>query len=1044
VVPGAGAGATLAVVSPSATGAATEPASDPTRAFRERARLEADRYGPDPWIFVRELLQNSRDAGATSVQLVVESDGEIERVTCVDDGDGMSFEHARRYLFSLYASSKEGAKNQAGRFGVGFWSVLRFDPSSIVIRSYPRGGAPWGLRLAGSLANAAHAEPAPSPGTVVMLERPRGDGRLEHRVFDAVWQSGRYLHHRDDLDRPVTITVNGRVANAQFALGAPSTSFRKRDLRGVVGLGPSPRVELFCRGLRVRAAASLEDLVAPAGRHTSRMRVLFPELPGGLAPQALLESESLELLLSRSDARDNRALQKLVRLAQRELERLVERQLAHARPRAWFVRIFDAIRGALGRSVLVRSLVGATIGGALALGVSHLLWGLPWESAPAPAEVVAVPGTTPTELAVGGAPSVSRTYRDLGARYRGPKVDVLTPASAEPIALVYEPADLRLYLTALAFSELTTDGSPIHEAEPTSVGAYTGTFCGEGCVHISLPFESGGEPARIPLPTGHRIVEDSVTIDRRALTLQVAFDGMPLVAADAPLRGVLRYRTAPAPDPGHRHATPQPVALPADFARLATRLRALPIDERIALSIAHVRRAVRYDHSEEVAAEHAEAAGRGGGFITRTLEIGAGDCDVQNALLTALLQAADVRAKMAVGFIGNRGRTMPWLHAWVEYLGEDGTWRVADASDRIASDPTAFVVASDPTAFVVASAEGGSRIADDGGADDGGVANDPVGDDDGGAAGVATSSAEPAATGGAPEPDVAPAVAVAPVPATPTPPVVAPAAPAATTSESGFVARVAAFDHRFPWLLRAIPALLLAFAAWLVFGGRMRRATTLDDSADLSRLLQGVLQQPGAFGHVSALFHRPLVPLSDGRAISLHRARELAATGRLYRTRTRAALAARAIRSGAAVLDDCTPEGATVADALGAVDVDRWSAMLERSTTDRTLAAVNAALRERGEDWCIRVAPEVAGGMAVLDLAPLGARLPGVPATRLVLFDANDAVLVRAVELARQSPRAAVLLALDHVAGRLGIAEDRRGHLLAGAARSAVLETFGR
>ena len=64
------------------------PASDPTRAFRERARLEADRYGPDPWIFVRELLQNSRDAGAHRVRFVVEQDGAIERVTCFDDGDG--------------------------------------------------------------------------------------------------------------------------------------------------------------------------------------------------------------------------------------------------------------------------------------------------------------------------------------------------------------------------------------------------------------------------------------------------------------------------------------------------------------------------------------------------------------------------------------------------------------------------------------------------------------------------------------------------------------------------------------------------------------------------------------------------------------------------------------------------------------------------------------------------------------------------------------------------------------------------------------------
>ena len=117
-------------------------AAERSRAFRERARLEADRYGPDPWIFVRELLQNSRDAGANGVAFTVgetpRPEGTVEWVACYDDGEGMTFEHARRYLFALYASSKEDRKNQAGKFGVGFWSILRFDPQTIIIRSRPR------------------------------------------------------------------------------------------------------------------------------------------------------------------------------------------------------------------------------------------------------------------------------------------------------------------------------------------------------------------------------------------------------------------------------------------------------------------------------------------------------------------------------------------------------------------------------------------------------------------------------------------------------------------------------------------------------------------------------------------------------------------------------------------------------------------------------------------------------------------------------------------------------------------------------------------
>jgi hypothetical protein len=96
--------------------------------------------------------------------------------------------------------------------------------------------------------------------------------------------------------------------NARFELPAPSSAFRRGSVRGVVGLGTAARVELFSRGLRVRAAASLADFTAGGGRHTGRSRVQFAELPGRLAPQALLESDALELLLSRSDARENKAL----------------------------------------------------------------------------------------------------------------------------------------------------------------------------------------------------------------------------------------------------------------------------------------------------------------------------------------------------------------------------------------------------------------------------------------------------------------------------------------------------------------------------------------------------------------------------------------------------------------------------------------------------------------------------------------------------------------------------------------------------------------
>ena len=60
---------------------------------------------------------------------------------------------------------------------------------------------------------------------------------------------------------------------------------------------------------------------------------------------------------------------------------------------------------------------------------------------------------------------------------------------------------------------------------------------------------------------------------------------------------------------------------------------------------------------------------------------------MQNGLLTALLHAADVPARLAVGYLGDQGSVLPWVHAWVEYLDGRGEWMVADASEAAAAGP---------------------------------------------------------------------------------------------------------------------------------------------------------------------------------------------------------------------------------------------------------------------------------------------------------------------------------------------------------------------
>jgi len=997
-----------------------------SQAFRERAMLEADRYGPDPWIFVRELLQNSRDAGATGVDFTIGSDATHEWVACYDDGEGMTFEHARRYLFALYASSKEENSQQAGKFGVGFWSVLRFSPTSITIRSRPRSGTAWGLRLDGSLEQGEHVAPPQRFGTEIVLARDLGDGRLQHRVYDAVQQSARYLCMRDHPEQPLPIRISGRLANEEFSLPAPSSSFRRKHVRGVVGLGSAPRVELFSRGLRVRSAACLEDLVAPTGRHTSRMRVQFPELPGGLAPTALLESGALEVMLSRSDARDNRALTKLVRLAQKELERLIDQQLAHARPQPWWRRGWDRASSTLRNSLAARTMVGAGLGAVAAVGVSLWLWG---NSGPPDGDDQPAAGAGSPVAVIGPASSQPRPYGDLGQRYRGPRVDVLSPGSAEPCELSYSPDALRLHFAALTLPRLSEDGSPILEPVATASAPYATSPDGAGSVEVSLPVRGDGNPMRIPVPTGHRIVSGTMKIDGSPAELHASREGHPVVVVEAGKDAVLHYQTIAAADPDPFSSLPESASLPSDLRDLTFELRREPLEERVSVLLGTVQDQVDYDRSEEMEARHAKAVEDGKGFIERTLEIGAGDCDVQNGLLVALLQAAGVQSRLSVGYIGIDGRVLPWLHAWVEYLGEDNAWHVLDASERSGGVPVAM-------APRIPATSGGSL---------------------GGGGGRSAVPSEPGIPNegiAAPPGPNSPPSAEAPDEPSPSPPNRAEesegAIPASTSTPSApkpptdtLRAKILAFEAERPWLLPTGTGLLLVLSLWGLMRGRTLRNVNLDDSTDLSRLLQGVLQQPAAFSHMASLFHRPLVPLIDGRSLSLQRTREYATTGRLYRTAKQPDLARRAAKNGAAVLDGQSPEGRTVADALGAVDLDAWAELFDGAWTDALADAINATLVRRKEPWRVRLGRGVPGRLASLDLAPLGVRLPGDSAQRIVLVETGTPWWTANTTAFASNPRTAVFRALDQLAERLDLPEERRAPLLADGAKAALLENFG-
>jgi hypothetical protein len=906
--------------------------SNSANAFLQRARFEAARYGDDPWVFVRELLQNARDAGAHHVWFETASADGCDRICCRDDGSGMTFDHAQRYLFSLYASSKRGRSRAAGRFGIGFWSVLRFGPIEIVVRSQPHRGEGWQVRLDGQLEVVKRERTATERGTEVVLVRQASTDKIEQCLMTSILRDAPFLRCRNRPERPLEVRVNGRLVRAEPVLPPPSLSFRRRGLRGVVGLGPEPRAEIFAHGLRVRDAATLDELLVEG-------RPRRPALAGvteGLAPRVIIDSRDLEVLMARGDAREDRALRRLVAVGHRELSRLVRAELdRHAR-----LSLPARLMARMREWWSVSRLAKATTAVVVATGLGFLAWkGLsPWLPARA-SEPAGAATALPFE------PPQSAPYRDLWSQYRGPDVDSLDSAGPT-VDLSYRPPDDGHLFAAMWVTGLAVDGR-IEAGHYDVSSSYEGAPCGDECLEIELGVDAPPGLLTLPVATGHLVDPGSVYFDDRRLPVIAVATGQPAVRLDRARAGRLRYRTGPGA-PGRSTGVGVWPPLPPDIADFSRGLEGLSPSSRALETAEFVRQRIAYDTSLETVAKHQQAEKRSIGLFARAADIGAGDCDVQNSLVAAMLEYGGVPSRLAVGWIGLNGRASSGLHAWAEFRGADGRWRAVDAStDGAAIQPSKGVISS-----------------------------------------IAVDSERP--------------------------------------------------QSRLPaWVtLAGLTTLLFAVVAVVLGGRRWRRSFRAGDADDIVGLLRGAAVRPRAFEEIHSLFTRRLLGLVSGRPISLARARELARLGRLACGSPRSRLARQAARGGGVVLDLDRAESAAVADALAAVNLDRWQELLGRAVGDDLTARVGSRLTAAGEPCSVAIADHVGLDVAVLDGAVFGLGT----GTRWVVVDAGCRLRESIRQWAGRWPARAALLLADTVVHRTGAPPAVRQRCLSTLALEALLE----
>ncbi len=1005
--------------------------------FRRRALAEAARYGSDPWVFIRELLQNARDAGARRVEIEVSRRAEHEIITFRDDGCGMSYEHARRYLFALYASSKEDSREQAGKFGIGFWSVLRFEPSTITVRSRQRrasGTSPedaWQVSLDGGLTSfeAAEAELETMPrrqGTEVVLERPAGDlsptphrgsdDDLAAKVMAATHRYGRFLTRRGDPETPLPITVDGRPANAELKLPAPCAEFRGKGFRGVVALGAEPMVELFAQGLFVRSASSLQDLRAAgelSDEATASTEDALAELPS-MAPRVLIDSAELDLLLARSDARYDQHLRRILRAAEKHLGRLITSQLQALRPqpfyRLWLGALRDRLEPLVGWHLAAATLAGLVLG-------SGVLWWLSsgWLE----------PGRSDPERpgAAVGAVQVEELARAVSELMRPRPAEVgQRAASGRPPALSAGTPEAGVSTTTGPHAPGPGTAEQSFHAYFDFADRYLGPRPGEvtgGTSRLAMTYQPAGSG---PLFFVALIVDRLA--GRRWSSSPATGESRPYEGISCGLECVEVQLLVAEGQPAPRIPVPTGHRLDSSSVRLNGKSRMVyeTANGEAVLPLRDGLGGVLEYRSGPATSPLPPAA------TTTTLI----DAPAELVSLAAEISHLPVeeRVQQALDFVAGRVVYDRSPAAGRHYRLADGdgpgfvtTALAAGAGDcdaqsgvlvtllRLAGVEARLALGYVGMRGIVVAPGLHAWVEYRGGGDDGWSVADPsitLGDDDLGA-------------------DPSPA-----------------RLPLSTGFSNVRFPRRAGFSLPLsPALPLAAVVLLLGVAAWSL---RRRSAASIELSAgeDLAALLGGALRHPQAFAGLPAMFHGRFVPLLGRRgAVSLARARRMGRDNRLFRSSTGSRLARRAAARRVPVIDASTAEGRVLSLALGAIDLDQWSSLLERSSRSRRerdrfeaelVRLINRRLDEVGAVFRLRQVSDLPQPWIEIALEDLGL------GKRQILVDLSHLEYAPVRAQLGVYPQAAAFTMLDVLLHRVELAERERARILAAFGRHAVEE----
>lgn len=271
-----------------------------------------------PYDFLRELVQNSLDAGSDRAEVVLEThtdvgeeaDEVVFELRVSDAGSGMDEAIIDGGLTRLFASTKADDRTMAGGYGVGFVSVFAWEPEAVLVQT-GRGGEAWELVFYPDRRFEKTPLHEPVEGTTVtLLRRGRAGERpaIAEAVRDSLWRWCRFCK----LELSFEDIASGEPPELIQDSPAPADSLLtieevQGDTTIQVAFAVPPSAVLLRRGLILAEGAPVE-LLAPflpgLGRTAEHLQLWIdsPQLRTTIARDKVVDDAGQRATLARAAA----------------------------------------------------------------------------------------------------------------------------------------------------------------------------------------------------------------------------------------------------------------------------------------------------------------------------------------------------------------------------------------------------------------------------------------------------------------------------------------------------------------------------------------------------------------------------------------------------------------------------------------------------------------------------------------------------------------------------------------------------------------------